>query len=185
MAVWYATTQATSVQRQVDRRRATVWFWRLLDEIARKPHVMTRERHVSLWLDDDDEGFVHEANANYDRFAGAEKDTISSARTIADRDRLDAVASPVTEHVNAAIAHMAEHQRSPVRGGRSRLFAVTTASFNSDGVDGQGQTSGVEFRESKARAILHVVSHFPETFEPGNDIRRLRSQPGPRGPHLQ
>lgn len=51
--VWYATTQATTMRRQVDTRRGTISFWRLLDDIARHPGVMTRERHVGLWQQND------------------------------------------------------------------------------------------------------------------------------------
>jgi hypothetical protein len=103
---WYATTQATSVRRQVDRRRRTVSFWRLLDEMARHPEVMTRERHVQIWTGD--RAFLQEAHRNYDRFAGVGSDRISSERTIEDRDRLDSLATPVVDYVNVAIAHTAE-----------------------------------------------------------------------------
>lgn len=114
--VWYATTQATSIRRQVDTRRGTISFWRLLDDIARHPAVMTRERHVGLWLhnDGDDEIWRAEANQNYDRFADAGNETVPRPRTIADRQRLQELAEPVTRHVNEAIAHTADEERQDV-----------------------------------------------------------------------
>lgn len=111
--VWYATTQATTMRRQVDTRRGTISFWRLLDDIARHLGVMTRERHVGLWQqnDGDEEIWGPEADRNYDRFARAANNTIPRPRTIADRDRLQELAEPVTRHVNEAIAHTADDER--------------------------------------------------------------------------
>lgn len=70
--VWYASTQATSVRRQLDRDTRSVSFWRLLTELADQPAVMTRERHIGLW-GDGGEAWRQEANENYDRFAGPAK----------------------------------------------------------------------------------------------------------------
>src|SRR5438132_12933901 len=51
--VWYATTQAASVRRQLDGRRGVVSLRRLLEDIARHPGVASRERHVALWSSND------------------------------------------------------------------------------------------------------------------------------------
>src|SRR5262245_12640170 len=53
--MWYATTQTGFVRRQLDRRRDVVSLVRLLEDIARNPAVMTRERHVALWTAGGDE----------------------------------------------------------------------------------------------------------------------------------
>ena len=89
LGIWYADEQTVAVRRQLDRDRRTVSLWRLIHEIAKHPEVMTRERHLSLW------GHEHHwrelGNANYDKFAGEDHDTISPERTLEDRARLEAI----------------------------------------------------------------------------------------------
>src|SRR4051794_8869436 len=46
LGVWYASTQTSSVRRQLDRRRGSVSLIRLLEDIERHPEVMTRGRHL-------------------------------------------------------------------------------------------------------------------------------------------
>jgi AbiU2 len=113
LGVWYAAAQMTGVRRQLDRDQRSVSLWRLLNDIAAHPEVMTRERHMSLWFDDDDDEIDREfktadANRNYDRFAGAGNDSIDPKLTMEDRDRLQGLGEPITAYVNKRIAHRDE-----------------------------------------------------------------------------
>jgi hypothetical protein len=113
LGVWYAAAQMIGVRRQLDRDTRSVSLWRLLTEIADHPEVMTRERHVALWFDDDDDEIdrelkTAEANRNYDKFAGAGNDVIDPKLTVQDRERLEALAEPVTVFVNKRVAHRDE-----------------------------------------------------------------------------
>ena len=111
--VWYGATQATSIRRQLDRDPRSISFHNLLADISDHPEVMTRDRHVALWQDDDPrewakEAWESEAQANYDRFAESGNDVIDPARTKADLDRLREIAKPVVKFVNKAVAHTDE-----------------------------------------------------------------------------
>jgi hypothetical protein len=109
---WYAESQMAAVRRQVDRRQDTVSLWRLLDEIARYPEVMTRTRHVALW--DADEDLQAQAHQSFDQFAGAGRERLDPASVRADRDRLRKEATIVVNHANEVIAHAAEKRTSQV-----------------------------------------------------------------------
>lgn len=113
LGVWYGAAQTTAVRRQLDRDSRSVSLWRLLTAMSEHPGVMSRERHVALWDDDDERGWVKEANAqqankNYDKFAGEGEDAIAPQRTLEDRERLENLAKPITDHVNKRVAHMDE-----------------------------------------------------------------------------
>jgi hypothetical protein len=113
LGVWYAAAQMTGVRRQLDPDTRSVSLWRLLTEIADHPEVMTRERHVSLWFEEDDDEIdrelkTAEANRNYDRLAGAGNDLIDQKLTLEDRERLEGLAEPVTTYVNKRLAHSDE-----------------------------------------------------------------------------
>ena len=113
LGVWYGATQATSIRRQLDRDPRSISFRNLLADLSDHPEVMTRERHVGLWQDDDPrewaiKAWQREGHANYDRFAENGNDAIDPARTNADLDRLDAIGQPVVVFVNKAVAHTDE-----------------------------------------------------------------------------
>jgi len=104
--IWYVTTQTSSVRRQLDRRKGTVSLWRLLDDIARNPHVASRERHVALWVANTPQPVLDEAHANFDRFAGGrDRDRIDAAHVRADLHQLKAVGDVVERYANEAVAH--------------------------------------------------------------------------------
>lgn len=110
LGVWYAATQATSIRRQLDSDPRSISFRNLLSDMADHPEVMTRERHVGLWHNDDQREWAkvalqQRANASYDRFAGKGQDVIEPELTAADLDRLLTIGRPVTKFVNKAIAH--------------------------------------------------------------------------------
>jgi hypothetical protein len=104
--VWYVTTQTSSVRRQLDRTKGTVSLWRLLDDIARNPHVASRERHVAVWVANTPQPVADEAHANFDRFAGGrDRDRIDAALVRADLHQLKAVGEVVERYANEAVAH--------------------------------------------------------------------------------
>ena len=113
LGVWYRTTQATSIRRQLALDPRSISFHNLLADVSGHPEVMTRERHVGLWKDDDPrewarEAWQREGNANYDRIAGSGKDMIDPALSSVDLDRLVAIGEPVVTFVNKAVAHTDE-----------------------------------------------------------------------------
>jgi hypothetical protein len=113
LGVWYGATQATSIRRQLDSDRRSISFRNLLAEIAAHPEVMSRQRHVELWRNDDQrdgaqEAWKQRANGNYDRFAGGGHDVIDPERTRADLERLEQIGRPVVRFVNKAVAHTDE-----------------------------------------------------------------------------
>ena len=119
LGVWYVAAQATAVRRQLDRDPRSISLWRLLGDIAEHPEVMTRERHVALWLEDtdDERERAHNerrANENYDKFAGEGNDVIAPERTLEDRERLVTLAKPITDHVNKSVAHTDEENLAAV-----------------------------------------------------------------------
>lgn len=113
LGVWYAGAQAVNVRRQVDRSKGVVSLHRLLAEIARYPAVVSRERHLSLWGDDED--WQREGNKNYDRFSGGrERNSVDRGIVRADLASLREAANVVEQYVNEAIAHTAEAGRHTV-----------------------------------------------------------------------
>ncbi len=102
LGAWYAGSQAVAVRRQLDRSRGVVSLWRLLDEIARHPEVMTRQRHVALWK----VSSVEDANKNFDRFSGG-ADRIPAGRIRADQRALDEAGDSVKRYGDEMIAHAA------------------------------------------------------------------------------
>jgi hypothetical protein len=112
LGVWYGTTQATSIRRQLDDDRRSISFRNLLTDIAAHPEVLTRERHLRLW-DGDPRDWARElgrkqGNANFDGFAGKGNDQIDPALTKDDLDRLLSIGEPVKKFVNKAVAHTDE-----------------------------------------------------------------------------
>lgn len=114
--VWYATTQSSSIRRQVDRGRGVVSLYRLLSEVAQHPRVVSRERHVALWTRDNRPGdFDAPANENYDRFSDArERDVMNVAFVRTDIDSLAGVGTVIERYVDEAIAHTADRTTQTV-----------------------------------------------------------------------
>jgi hypothetical protein len=114
-AVWYATTQAVAVRRQLDRHRRVISLRRLLDEIATHPHVASRARHVARWMEGDGDQFEAEAHNNFDRFAGGrDRDQVDVALVLADIAELRAAGDVVERYTHDYVAHMAAEPISQV-----------------------------------------------------------------------
>jgi hypothetical protein len=65
----YAAAQAVAIRRQADNRRNACSLRRLLEEIARRPDLLTRQSYVAL-LDEHqakDDGWVRLANRTWDQ----------------------------------------------------------------------------------------------------------------------
>ncbi len=107
LGVWYSTSQTAAVRRQVDRTRGVVSLVRLLEDVARHPGAITRERHIALW--ESEVMFKAEAHANFDRFSGGrQRDRIDVALVRADVATLNAAGRAVENFVNETVAHAAE-----------------------------------------------------------------------------
>ncbi len=105
LGLWYGNSQTGAVRRQLDRRRGSVSLVRLLDDIARHPEVMTRERHLAVWGNAE---WAHEAHANFDKFAGNRTaDMVDVGAVRADIAELFAIGEVVKRYVDKNIAHTA------------------------------------------------------------------------------
>jgi hypothetical protein len=118
LPIWYVHTQGVGVRRQLDTTKGTVSLLRLLEDIERHPGTMTRQRHVALWVGDDPQPvineadgwswtpFLDEAHANFDRFSGGrERDVISKEVIRSDIEAIKSAGRLVTDYVNDAVAH--------------------------------------------------------------------------------
>ncbi len=103
---WYSDSQMIRIRRQVDTDRRSVSLWRLLDEIARKPSCIDRERHVALWGEDENGG-----ERSFDRFTAEPGNPfIDRKQVILDQERIRNDATVVTDHVDQRIAHSQAEQ---------------------------------------------------------------------------
>jgi len=103
----YAVYQSIGLRRQVDPRRDTISFRRLLAEIARKPEVISRKRYVALYRNPVLREEV--ADQHFDQFAGVGKPYINRAMVREDCDQLVKKVERMKDYVDARIAHHA-HQ---------------------------------------------------------------------------
>jgi hypothetical protein len=67
----YAAAQSIAIRRQADKRGDTSSLWRLLQDIARKPDLLTRETYVALLNEEQarDELMVERANRDWEKWA--------------------------------------------------------------------------------------------------------------------
>ena len=102
LAIWYGSAMMIGIRRQTDRRSDSVSLWRLLTEMAQRPDVITRSRHVAVWVGDgyDADWRSREGDKSFTTFAGEGAETIPPDRMLADRQRLRDVAEPIIRHVN-------------------------------------------------------------------------------------
>ena len=107
----YAVFQSIGLRRQIDRRKDVISFHRLLEEIVRRPGVISRERYVALY----EEPVIrkHIADKAFDKFAGAGKRHINSGIVRKDRDQLIKKIDGMKDYVDKRIAHFA--QQGPTR----------------------------------------------------------------------
>jgi hypothetical protein len=126
LPIWYVSTQGAAVRRQLDRRADSLSLIRLLEDIGRNSELVTRDRHIAAWHEQARDAGVGEAdalceqlrlrdaNGNFDRFAGAGRDTIDRALVRADVAELERAGEVVKGYVDEAIAHMALSPKNSV-----------------------------------------------------------------------
>jgi hypothetical protein len=102
LGVWYASTLATGVRRQVDARKDALSLRRLLEDLGRNRDVVTRARYVVMWPEPD----VVAAFRSFDRFSNG-GDILDKSVIEADVRALITAIEPVKRHVDHAIAHTA------------------------------------------------------------------------------
>jgi hypothetical protein len=107
----YGVSQSIGLRRQIDPRRDTISFRRLLEEIARQPAVISRKRYVALYRNPVLREEV--ADQHFDRFAGVGKPHINRAMVRKDCDQLVKKVEGMKDHVDKRIAHYA--QQGPTR----------------------------------------------------------------------
>lgn len=105
---WYATTQAVAVRRQTDKDDRAVSLARLLTNMAAHPNVMTRDRFLSLWPND--EHYQRRGSEGYDSYASAGIEVIPPAVYETDLKRFETAAAPVRDYVDRLVAHNDQRQ---------------------------------------------------------------------------
>jgi hypothetical protein len=109
MGATYSAAIAIGIRRQLDDRPDSVSIARLLGEILKCPHVLSRARYRKLWKA---AGLGKRlADLEFDHFAGKGKSFVDRALIQADLSRLQAKAGVVKKYANKAIAHV--DQRGP------------------------------------------------------------------------
>lgn len=105
----YSVAQLSAVRRQVDRRKDVLSLWRLLDELARKPTMVTRSWFAAeLQSRPVSAPYVASLSAEFDKFAGHGGAILDRRTAEADRDRLWSVAEAAKLVVDQSVAHLTE-----------------------------------------------------------------------------
>jgi hypothetical protein len=108
-----------AIRRELDNDSNTVCLGRLLDEMAQRPKVITRERYLQGIPEDD---FRHRMLwATFDGFGVIGQsatapltDYLDPSGIASDRRRLLTVAKPVLAYANQLVAHRSETEHVPV-----------------------------------------------------------------------
>lgn len=102
---WYAQSQMIAVRRQAEiapsGRKHVVSLAALLDQMARHPSVMTRDRYVSLYPPN----MRPRGDAAFDRIAGVGESRIPVEAPRAALQDVAEAASPLKEYVDRVVAH--------------------------------------------------------------------------------
>jgi hypothetical protein len=103
----YAAAQSIAIRRQADKRGDTSSLWRLLQDITRKPDLLTREAYVALLSEEqaEDEPMVERANRDWDQWADSAGMRFDAAIASADARNLERVAQSVKVYVDQHLAH--------------------------------------------------------------------------------
>lgn len=107
----YAVFQSIGLRRQVDPTKDTISFRRLLEEIARRPDAITRERYIALY--EDPVIRRHVEDMAFDKFAGVGKPHINPEMVRKDCKQLIKKIEGMKDYVDRRVAHFAE--RGPTR----------------------------------------------------------------------
>jgi hypothetical protein len=99
----YATSMSVAIRRQTDRTKNTVSFWRFLEQVERRPSVVTRNRYSTLFINSS----VNVINADFDSLVGPGRDQIDALEVKRDRDALEGKCDVLEGYANTWVAHRA------------------------------------------------------------------------------
>lgn len=101
----YLFSAAMAIRRLISKHPNDVSLVNLLEGIKRQPHILSRERHASLFKGT---GFENDAtfiNAGFDDAVGKGRDALDESDIAKDIESLRAVAEPLRIYANKTIAH--------------------------------------------------------------------------------
>jgi hypothetical protein len=98
---------AMGIRRQNDERSDVVSLARLLREIQSNPHVITRERFMSV-CSPDNKNVRAVVDQNFDEWAGPGGSQIDPERVETRLDQLQTTVQKIVHHVNKKLAHTDE-----------------------------------------------------------------------------
>jgi hypothetical protein len=110
LGAWYATTQAMAVRRQTDTGADAVSLAKLLVNMGVHPHVMNRDRFLSLW--GDEEHWQMRGSEQFDKYVGDGGDQIAKEYYEADLERFQRTAQPIKDYVDRLVAHNDQRELS-------------------------------------------------------------------------
>ncbi len=102
MRMAYVTDITVGIRRQLSRDADAISLWKLLEELATHPQVMSRRRFVALYKGSSVERFADE---DFNRFAGKGGLHVDVLLVRKDQKRLEALWNVVKKYVNRRIAH--------------------------------------------------------------------------------
>jgi hypothetical protein len=102
----YFESAAMGIRRQIDRDTRSISFVRMLDEIQRKPEILSRGRFVSLYSDPNIRALI--ADREFDRLVGDGRSYINPDDVRKDSVKLQEKAEKVERFATKRIAHLDE-----------------------------------------------------------------------------
>lgn len=105
--IWrnYLFAAAVAVRRLLSKDTRDVSLINLLESIRRQPHVISRERHASLFKGTGFEDDATYINAGFDSEVGKGNDALDGSAVAKDIEGLGAVAKTLCAYTNKIIAH--------------------------------------------------------------------------------
>ncbi len=99
----YITYATVGLRKQLDCDPNAISMWKLLDELARFPQLMTRERYKVLYKGSAVEMF---ADRDFDRFAGAGMPHLDPSPVQTDLRNLEGFWKVIKQYTNRKVAHI-------------------------------------------------------------------------------
>jgi hypothetical protein len=105
MATTYEAYALVAVRRQVDRRKGSISLVRLLDEISRYPHILSRERFVQQAIASKLPASEGAMNRMFDHYTAPGANHIQADVVRAELRDLQAQTKSIEEYTNTRVAH--------------------------------------------------------------------------------
>lgn len=104
----YVDAQVMRIRRQAEDSKGVVSLGRLMSSIRKQPEILTRERHVALYLDKypDDPVMKMVAIEEFNSLWDHDASYADPERVAADIEKLRAMIDPVKEFANKHVAHL-------------------------------------------------------------------------------